>query len=70
MEGVNSFTVKELAEGAAELFLTVKNEAGISEVLKVRIPDYVDLTAKLIKDPKLSTGIFWTPLFERRMKRQ
>ena len=67
VEGVNSFTVKELAEGAAELFLTVKNEAGISEVLKVRIPDYVDLTAKLIKDPKLSTGIFWTPLFERRM---
>ncbi|MEF9863350.1 MAG: DUF4430 domain-containing protein [Christensenellaceae bacterium] len=64
--GENTILIDTLSAGAKDIYVVVKGENGdVSEPIKVEALAYLDMSAKLIENPQLSTGIFWTPLFEK-----
>ncbi|MEG1657118.1 MAG: DUF4430 domain-containing protein, partial [Christensenellaceae bacterium] len=64
--GENTILIDTLSAGAKDIYVVVKGENGdVSEPIKVEALAYLDMNAKLIENPQLSTGIFWTPLFEK-----
>ena len=64
--GENIVPLEGLTAGAKDVYVVLKDANGdLSEPLKVTVYAYQDLTEKLIQEPGLSTGIFWTPMFEK-----
>lgn len=64
--GKNTLTLEGITAGSKDIYIVLKDaKDNVSDAVKVELPGYSDVSAKLIEDPQLSTGIFWTPLFEK-----
>lgn len=64
--GKNTLALERVTAGAKDIYAVLKDAKGnVSVSLKIEMPQYSDVSAKLIENPELSTGIFWTPMFEK-----